>query len=252
MIMKTDQTIRVILATLILGTATVTAASAQNSDTSKVCSGQKTLPKGPDAPTGITYAYAWYDAQNGNALLAGTQELSIAGTTLSNTTNAPRQFVYKLVVSETGAGISACPSDTFYKVILVYPALSNTLTTNYTTICTSGQQDLVLTSPTTATAAGTAPALLGSYGTVKYTWSGNGIASNTTTTGIANNTYTVDAANLPAAGVTPYTYTASVTYAETIAGVSPALDGCTHSANANVTITTAPTVSNTNVTTTFQ
>lgn len=250
--MKTNRTIRLMLITAILGIATVTTTNAQNSDTSKVCSGQTTLPKGPDAPNGVTYAYAWYDAQNGNALLAATQQVSIPGTTLANTTTAPRRFIYKLVVSETGAGISACPSDTFYKVILVYPALTNTLTTNYTTICTSGQQNLILTSPTTATAAGTAPTLFGTYGALKYTWTGSGIPANTTTNGIANNTYTVLAANLPAANVTPYTYTAAVTYAETLSGVSPALDGCTHSANANVTISSAPTVTNTNVTTTFQ
>ncbi|KAA5535093.1 hypothetical protein F0919_10910 [Taibaiella lutea] len=250
--MKKNQSIKMMLAVIALGIATATTANAQNSDTSKVCSGQTTLPKGPDAPNGTTYSYAWFDAQNSNAALASTQQITIAGATLSNTTNAPKQFIYKLVVSESGAGISACPSDTFYKVVLVYPALSNTLTTNYTTICTSGQQNLILTSPTTATAAGTAPVLLGNYGTLKYTWTGNGIAANTTTTGIANNTYTVNAANLPAASPTPYTYSAAVSYAETIVGVSPAIDGCTHSANANVTISTAPTVSNTNVTTTFQ
>jgi len=250
--MKTNQSLKMMLAVIALGIATATTANAQNSDTSKVCSGQTTLPKGPDAPNGTTYSYVWYDAQNSNAVLASTQQVTIPGATLANTTNTPKQFVYKLVVSETGAGISACPSDTFYKVVLVYPALSNTLTTNYSTICTSGQQDLVLTSPTTATAAGTAPALFNGYGTLKYTWTGSGIAANTTTTGIANNSYTVTAANLPAANATPYTYTAAVTYAETIAGVSPAIDGCTHSANANVTISAAPSVTNTNVTTTFQ
>lgn len=250
--MKTNQSLKWMLAAIALGIATTTTVKAQSSDTSKVCSGQTTLPKGPDAPNGTTYSYVWFDAQNSNAVLASTQQVTIPGATLSNTTNAPRQFVYKLVVSETGAGISACPSDTFYKVILVYPALTNTLTTNYTTICTSGQQDLVLTSPTTATAAGTAPALFGNYGTVKYAWTGSGIAANTTTTGIANNTYTVTAANLPAANATPYTYSAAVSYVETIVGLSPAIDGCTHTANANVTITTAPTVNNTSVTTTFQ
>jgi hypothetical protein len=249
--MKTNQTIKLMLAIVAFGITTATV-NAQSSDTSKVCSGQTTLPKGPDAPNGTTYAYKWFDAQNSNALLASTQQVSIPGTTLTNATNTPKQFVYKLVVSETGTGISACPSDTFYKVVLVYPALSNTLTTNYTTICTSAQQDLVLTSPTTATTAGTAPTPFGNYGVLKYAWTGSGIASNTTTTGIANNTYTLTAANLPAASVTAYTYTATVTYAETLAGVSPALDGCTHAANVNVTISTAPTVSNTNVTTTFQ
>lgn len=250
--MKTNQSIKMMLAVVALGLATSTTAIAQNSDTSKVCSGQTTLPKGPDAPNGSTYSYAWFDAQNNNAALASTQQVSISGTTLTNTTNTPKQYIYKLVVSESGAGISACPSDTFYKVVLVYPALTNTLAANYTTICTSGQQDLVLTSPTTATVAGTAPALFGSYGTLKYTWTGNGIAANTTTTGIANNTYTLTAANLPVASQSAYTYAAAVSYAETIVGVSPAIDGCTHSANANITISTAPTVSNTNVTTTFQ
>ena len=248
--MKKFKMMRTLLALAVLSCGAIKANAA--SDTSKVCSGQTTLPKGPDAPNGTTYGYAWFDGQNANASLGTTQQITIAGTTLTNSTTAPKQFVYKLVVSETGNGISACPSDTFYKVILVYPAITNTLTTNYTTICTSSGQDLVLTSPTTAVTAGTAPTLFGNYGTVQYAWSGSGIAASTTTTGIANNTYTVTAANLPAASATPYTYTSVVSYVETIQGVAPAINGCTHSATANVTITTAPTVTGAGVTTTFQ
>ncbi|RYZ46851.1 MAG: hypothetical protein EOP49_22555 [Sphingobacteriales bacterium] len=231
-----------------LGTA---AANAQGSDTSKVCTGQTTLPKGPDAPNGVTYSYAWFDAQNGNASAGTTQQITIAGSVLANTTGAPKQFIYKLVVSQSGANVAVCPSDTFYKVILVYPALNNTLTSNYSVICPGNGTNLVLTSPTTSGAAQT-PTLLGAYGTVKYAWSGSGIPASTTTTGIANNTYTVTSANLPAASVTPYTYTAAVSYVETLAGTTAVLAACTHSATTNVTISNAPSINNSSVSTTYQ
>jgi hypothetical protein len=226
-------------------------ANAQGSDTSKVCTGQTTLPKGPDAPSGVTYSYAWFDAQNSNASAGTTQEITIAGTTLANTTGAPKQFIYKLVVSQSGAGVAVCPSDTFYKVILVYPALNNTLTSNYSVICPGNGTNLVLTSPTTSGASQT-PTLFGSYGAVTYAWSGSGIPANTTTTGIANNTYTVLSASLPAANATPYTYTTAVSYVETLAGTAGVLAACTHSANASVTITAAPSINNSSVTTSFQ
>lgn len=229
----------------------LTSANAQGSDTSKVCTGQTTLPKGPDAPSGVTYAYAWFDAQNSNASAGTTQEITIAGTTLANTTGAPKQFIYKLVVSQSGAGVAVCPSDTFYKVILVYPALNNTVTSNFSVICPGNGTDLVLTSPTTSGVSQT-PALLGSYGTVKYAWSGSGIPANTITTGIANNTYTVASASLPAANATPYTYTAEVSYVETLAGTAGVLAACTHSADASVTITNAPSINSSSVTTSFQ
>lgn len=227
------------------------SAQAQGSDTSKVCTGQTTLPKGPDAPGGVTYSYAWFDAQNGNASAGTTQQITISGTTLANTTGAPKQFIYKLVVSQSGTGVAVCPSDTFYKVILVYPALNNTLTSNFSVICPGNGTNLVLTSPTTSGTSQT-PALLGSYGVVKYAWSGSGIPASTTTTGIANNTYTVTSANLPAASVTPYTYTAAVAYVETLAGTSTVLAACAHSANTSVTISSAPSINSTSVTTTYQ
>lgn len=226
-----------------------TAAYAQNSDTSKVCTGQNTLPKGPTPPVGVTYTYAWFDGQNNSA--GGTQEISIPGATLTNTTGAPVQFVYKLVVSQSGAGISACPSDTFYKVIIVYPALNNTLTPNFAVICPSGGVNLVLTSPTTAGATLT-PALFGNYGTLQYAWSGSGIPANTTTTGLANNSYTLLSASLPAPSAIPYTYTAVASYADALVGTAPVLAACAHSANTQVTISAAPSINSTNVTTTFQ
>lgn len=245
---------------LILTTITITCALmtlnladtfAQNSDTSKVCTGQTTLPKGPDAPSGVTYSYAWFDAQNSNASAGTTQQITIAGTTLANTTGAPKQFVYKLVVSQSGTGVAVCPSDTFYKVIMVYPALNNSVTGNYSVICPGNGTDLVLTSPTTAGASQT-PTLSAGYGTLKYAWSGSGIPANTTTTGIANNSYTVTAANLPAANATPYTYSAEVSYAETLVGTTAVLAACTHSADVSVTISSAPSINSSNVTTTFQ
>lgn len=226
-----------------------TAVYAQNSDTSKVCTGQTTLPSGPTPPVGVTYTYAWFDGQNNSA--GATQQISIPGTTLANTTGAPVQFVYKLVVSQSGAGISACPSDTFYKVIIVYPALNNTLSPNFTTICPSGGVNLVLTAPTTAGAAQT-PAMFGNYGALHYAWSGSGIPANTTTDGLANNSFTLLSASLPAPNVTPYTYTAVVSYAETLVGTAPVLAACTHSANTQVTISAAPSINSSSVTTTFQ
>lgn len=249
--MMSKQSIFGIMMTFTALTVGLADINAQGSDTSKVCTGQTTLPKGPDAPSGVTYSYAWFDAQNNNASAGTTQEITIAGTTLANTTGTPKQFIYKLVVSQSGAGVAVCPSDTFYKVILVYPALNNTLTSNFSVICPGNGTDLVLTSPTTSGASQT-PALFGNYGAVKYAWSGSGIAANTTTTGIANNTYTVTSANLPAANATPYTYTAAVSYVETLAGTSGVLAACTHSANASVTITAAPSINSSSVTTSFQ
>jgi hypothetical protein len=249
--MKHHSILKAFAITCALMTVVIAETSAQNSDTSKVCTGQTTLPKGPDAPSGVTYAYAWFDAQNSNASAGATQEITIAGTTLVNTTGAPKQFVYKLVVSQSGAGVAVCPSDTFYKVIMVYPALDNSVAANYSTICPGNGTDLVLTSPTTAGNSQT-PALAGNYGTLKYAWSGDGIPASTTTTGIANNTYTVTTANLPAANATPYTYTAAVSYVETLAGTSTVLAACTHSANASVTISAAPSINSSSVTTTYQ
>ena len=228
------------------------AANAQlSSDTSKVCTGQTTLPKGPDAPQGVTYAYAWFDAANNNA--GTTQEITLSGTTLTNNTSAPIQFVYKLVVSQSGVGVAVCPSDTFYKVILVYPALSNTLTSNYATICAGNQIDLVLTSPTSAgSTPNTPPTMFGNYGAVNYAWTGSGIPPSTTTTGIANNTYTISSANLPQPNTTAYTYSAVVSYVETLLGTSTVLAACKSSNDVSVTITTAPAITNTSVTTSFQ
>lgn len=243
--------LKAIIMSCTIMTLGISQTHAQGSDTSKVCTGQTTLPKGPDAPNGVTYSYAWFDAQNGNASAGTTQEITIAGTTLVNTTGAPKQFIYKLVVSQSGTGVAVCPSDTFYKVILVYPALNNTLTSNYTTICPGNGTNLVLTSPTTSGATQT-PTLFGNYGAVKYAWSGSGIPANTTTTGLANNTYTVLSASLPVASATPYTYTSEVSYVETLAGTSGVLASCTHSANTSVTISSAPAINNSSVTTTYQ
>ena len=220
------------------------------SDTSKVCTGQTTILTGPEAPVGITYSYEWFD--DGATPAFTTQVCTLSSAVLVNVTQEPKQFVYKLVVSQTGATVGSCPSDTFYKVILVYPALSSSVASNFSTLCSGSQTDLVLTATATSGSPAGAPSMLnGVYGDLQYTFSGGGINTPVTNTGIANNTYTLLSSNLPAANATPYTYMVDIAYVESLQGSTAVLANCKSSANTSVTITTAPAISNTSVTTSF-
>lgn len=232
-----------IFTALLLGWA---STYAQTSDTSKICTGQGVTLTAPAPTPPVTYDYFWFDNQ-GNQL-STSDALVIASGTLANTSSAPVQHIYKLVVVQTGG--ATCPSDTMYKSIIVYPDLSNSVASDFPFYCTGTPVDIQLTATTEAGSPAAAPGTLvlasGTYGTLTYTWGGTGVSASTT------NTTIIPAAQIANLSLGANAFNATVSYVDGLSAGTTVVTCYSSDGTGSVTINNAPSIDGTNVTTSYQ
>ncbi len=218
---------------------------AQNSDTSKICTGQGVVLEAPAPPSTITYKYYWFDESNASA--GTTSTLTIAANSLENNSPSPRQHIYKLVVEQDGG--ASCPSDTFYKSIIVYPNLSNEVTAEFPFYCSSSPMDINLEAAAKAGAPASTPATLtlgsGTYGVLTYSWTGTGVSPSTTST------TKILASEIQNLLVGANEVKCTVSYVDVLSAGTTITTCLSSEAAVNVNITNAPSVNGTAVSTTY-
>lgn len=238
--MNNNLTLKLSMATILLLLGSYT--SQASIDTSKVCSGQGITLTAPAPTPPATYSYEWQDESS--TVVGSAAALVLSPTTIVNTTNAPIIKKYTLKLSQTGG--ASCPAEDFVKIIVIHPHLTVTATPQEPFYCLGNATNIVITA--TAHANAQTPGLLGTYGTLSYTWTHGGTSPAGSGSG---NVYTVPSASFPTSAGN-YTYDVEVQYAYALAGTTAGMAQCKASATATVDVTPAPTVNSTNVTTTYQ